>query len=165
MSTFYGYFISFLVGQQGERADGSGTPPPVTGPDGTPAGGGGFGFDWPMIAIIGVMILVFWFLIIRPQRKQQKELKAKVASVRKGDRILTGAGFHMSVTRVKENSVMATIGESREKGVVVEIGKAFIQNVFRDEIDDDDDDEDEAEVDNTQDKGPGTLKKKKSEPK
>ena len=54
----------------------------------------------PLILIFGV----FYFLLIRPQQTKQKELRAMLAAVRRGDRVLTAGGIIATVTRVKEGS-------------------------------------------------------------
>ena len=41
----------------------------------------------------GVIILIFYFLIIRPQRKRDKEAKAMLAAIKKGDKIVTIGGI------------------------------------------------------------------------
>jgi preprotein translocase subunit YajC len=48
------------------------------------------------------MVVIFWFLLIRPQMKKQKEHQAKIASVKKGDQIVTGGGLIGKVTKVDE---------------------------------------------------------------
>src|SRR4051812_2407410 len=52
----------------------------------------------PLLLIFGV----FYFLLIRPQQKKQKEHKALLASIKRGDRVLTAGGIIAQVTRVKE---------------------------------------------------------------
>lgn len=49
------------------------------------------------------MALIFWFLILRPQMKQQKEHKAKLGGLKKGDEVLTGGGLIGKIVRVDEN--------------------------------------------------------------
>ena len=46
---------------------------------------------------------VFWFLIIRPQMKRQKDLAAKITSIKKGDQVLTGGGFLGKVIKVDDH--------------------------------------------------------------
>lgn len=50
----------------------------------------------PLIA----MVAVFWFLILRPQMRRQKEQAARIASIKKGDTVLTGGGLIGKVTKV-----------------------------------------------------------------
>ena len=53
----------------------------------------------PFIAV-GV---IFWFLILRPQMRQQKEQKAKIEGIKKGDQVLTGGGLLGKVLKVDEH--------------------------------------------------------------
>ena len=48
------------------------------------------------------MFAIFWFLIIRPQMKRQKELQAKIGGIKKGDQVLTGGGLLGKVIKVDE---------------------------------------------------------------
>lgn len=48
------------------------------------------------------MAAIFWFLILRPQMKQQKEHRTKIAAVKKGDQVLTGGGFVGKVTKIDD---------------------------------------------------------------
>lgn len=59
---------------------------------------------------IVAMIAVFWFLILRPQMKKQKEHQAKIASVKKGDQVLTGGGFVGKVIKVDEHYAELELG-------------------------------------------------------
>jgi preprotein translocase subunit YajC len=52
----------------------------------------------PLIGIAGV----FWFLLLRPQMRQQKEHRDKISSVKKGDQVVTGGGLVGKVVRVDD---------------------------------------------------------------
>ncbi len=54
----------------------------------------------PLVLIFGV----FYFLLIRPQQSRQKEMKAMLAALRRGDRVVTAGGILGTVQRVKEGS-------------------------------------------------------------
>ena len=54
----------------------------------------------PLVLIFGV----FYFLLIRPQQTRAKEMKAMLAALRRGDRVVTGGGILGTVQRVKEGS-------------------------------------------------------------
>lgn len=54
----------------------------------------------PLILIFGV----FYFLLIRPQQTRQKEVKAMLTALRRGDRVVTGGGILGVVQKVKEGS-------------------------------------------------------------
>ncbi|MDE2403934.1 MAG: preprotein translocase subunit YajC [Sphingomonadales bacterium] len=55
----------------------------------------------PMVAIVVVM----WLLFLRPQMKQQKEQRAKLEAIKKGDQVLTGGGLIGKVTKVDDTYV------------------------------------------------------------
>ena len=51
-----------------------------------------------------LIFVVFYFLMIRPQQQQQKTLKAQIASVKRGDRVLTAGGIVGVVQKVKDGA-------------------------------------------------------------
>lgn len=72
------------------------------------------------------MGLIFWFLILRPQMKQQKEQRTKIDSIKKGDEVLTGGGFVGKVVRVDEQYVDVELAQ----GVRVKAVKSTITDVI-----------------------------------
>ena len=72
------------------------------------------------------MALIFWFLILRPQMKQQKEHRSKLEAIKKNDEVLTGGGFVGKVVKVDENYVDVEIA----KGIVVKAVKSTISDVI-----------------------------------
>ncbi len=81
--------------------------------------GGGLFSVLPMIAI---MIGIFYFLVIRPNQKQQQTLKEMVASLKAGDEVVTNGGIIGKIKEVKENSFII---QSAEKSFL-EIGKSAV---------------------------------------
>jgi preprotein translocase subunit YajC len=78
----------------------------------TPSGQSGGGIA--MFALqIGAFIAIFYFLLIRPQRKQQDDHKKLLASLQKGDQVVTSGGIIAEVIHMKENEVTIKSGESR----------------------------------------------------
>lgn len=55
----------------------------------------------PLIA----MGVIFWFLIMRPQMRQQKDLRTKLEGIKRGDQVLTGGGLLAKVVKVDDNHV------------------------------------------------------------
>jgi preprotein translocase subunit YajC len=78
----------------------------------TPSGQQGGGFS-VFIIQIGLFIAIFYFLLIRPQREQQKKHKALLESLQKGDKIVTSGGMVGEVIHIKDNEVTVKSGESR----------------------------------------------------
>jgi preprotein translocase subunit YajC len=62
----------------------------------------------PIVAIIAI----FYFLIIRPQSKKQKETKRMLDALKKGDKIVTIGGIHGVIQTVRESSVIVRVDES-----------------------------------------------------
>ncbi len=58
---------------------------------------------WTGIIPFILMGLIFWFLIIRPQMKRQKDHATKIASLKKGDKVVTAGGLIGKVTRVDDD--------------------------------------------------------------
>lgn len=88
-------------------------------------GGGGFGGLGGLLPII-LIFVVFWFLLIRPQQKRMKEHKAMIASLKRGDKVVTGGGIIGTVTKVIDE---AEVQVEIAKDVRVRVSRATIQAV------------------------------------
>lgn len=74
------------------------------------------------LPIVG-MVLIFWFLIIRPQMKRQKEHQVKIAAVKKGDQVVTAGGLVGKVVKVDDTYVELELGANvRVKAIKATIG-------------------------------------------
>ena len=60
---------------------------------------------WTTFVPIVGMIAVFWFLMIRPQMRQQKAQREKIGGLKKGDQVVTAGGLLGKITRVDEGTV------------------------------------------------------------
>ncbi len=83
-----------------------------------PAGPGGLG-TWIMFPLI---IIVFYFFMIRPQSKKAKDEKNFRESIEKGTKIVTIGGIHARILEVKENTFVIEAGN----GVKLEIEKTAV---------------------------------------
>jgi len=63
------------------------------------------------LVTFGLVFVVFYFLIIRPQNKKQKDMQKMIAGVKKGDKIVTIGGVHGTVYSVKENTVVVKVDD------------------------------------------------------
>jgi preprotein translocase subunit YajC len=88
-------------------------------------GGGGASGLLGMLPMFVMMGLVFWFMIIRPQKKQQDQRKTMLEAIKRGDKIVTSGGLFATVKDVKADRVVATISEN----IKVEIAKSAISVV------------------------------------
>jgi len=73
-------------------------------------GAGGFG-DWSFIIMMVVIFGIFYFLMIRPQQKKQKELKAMLDNLAYGDMVMTSGGIHGKVTGLAEAVITLEIAD------------------------------------------------------
>jgi preprotein translocase subunit YajC len=58
-----------------------------------------------MVWVMGLMFLVMYFLMIRPQQKQEKALKAMRGELKRGDKVVTASGMHGTVTEISDSTV------------------------------------------------------------
>lgn len=67
----------------------------------------------PTIVMMVAMIAVFYFLLIRPQRKKDKEAKKMLESLKVGDRICTIGGIYGTIVRIKDDVLTIEVGEQK----------------------------------------------------
>jgi len=72
------------------------------------------GNSMPMLLMYGAIALVFYFFMIRPQVKKQKDQKAFVGELKKGDKIVTTSGAHGKIIEVADTTFLIE-GESGHK--------------------------------------------------
>lgn len=72
------------------------------------AGGNGIG----SIVMIVALIAIFYFFMIRPQQKRQKEIRKFREALTVGDRIITAGGIHGKIRGVKDNSFIVEIADN-----------------------------------------------------
>ena len=91
----------------------------------TTAPQGGGASIWVMLALIFV---VMWFFMIRPQRKQQKEMENFRNSLKNGDKVVTIGGIYGTIAEVKDNYVLLEV----DKDVKIRVNKQAIQKDYTD---------------------------------
>ncbi len=69
-----------------------------------------------------LLFVIFWFLIIRPQQKQQKAHKEMLASLKKGDRIVTAGGLIAEVVKPEEEYLKIKINDD----TVVRLERSYV---------------------------------------
>src|SRR5256714_6382351 len=62
---------------------------------------------------IGALIAIFYFMLIRPQRRQQERHRQLLTSLQRGDRVVTSGGIIGEVVHLKDDEVTVKSGESR----------------------------------------------------
>jgi preprotein translocase subunit YajC len=77
-----------------------------------------------LLPIIG-MLAIFYFLLIRPQQKRQKQAKEMVGALKNGDRVVTSAGIYGTVSGIKDDIIILKIAEN----VKIEVLKSAVSGV------------------------------------
>lgn len=85
--------------------------------------------SYMMIGTFGLVFVIFYFFIIRPQNKKQKETEKMISAVKKGDKVITIGGIHGEVTSTKEKSVIVKVDEACK----IEFSRSAIATVVVDE--------------------------------
>ncbi len=81
----------------------------------TPQSGGASGQQGnPITAFLPLVliVLIFYFLIYRPQKKRQKDREALVKQVEKGDKVITSSGLHGTVAQVEDTTVLLQVSDN-----------------------------------------------------
>ncbi len=94
---------------------------------GAPAGGSGQLIS--TLVMFGMVFLIFYFLIIRPQNKRQKETKAMLEQLKKGDKVQSIGGIRGTIKTVKEDSILVTVDGNTD----LEFVRSAIANVIKPE--------------------------------
>ena len=79
-----------------------------------------------MILPFGLIILVFYFLIIRPQNKKQKDTKLMLAAIKKNDKVVSIGGIRGVIVSVKDDTVILRVDDN----VKLEVSKSAISSVL-----------------------------------
>lgn len=97
-----------------------------------PAPSGGGGSLTPLLFQFGLIFLIFYFLIIRPQQQRQKQLDAMLKNLKGGDRVLTTGGMYGTVVDVDGARVVLRVGgDSKGGDVRVEFAKSAVTQVVK----------------------------------
>ena len=94
-------------------------------PAAQPQGGG-----WSMWIMLALIFVVMWFFMIRPQRKQQKELQSFRDSLKKGDKVVTIGGIYGTVCEIKENNVLIEV----DNNVKIRVSKNALVKDFTETV-------------------------------
>lgn len=70
------------------------------------------------IIMMVVMIAVFYFMLIRPQKKKEKELRAMIDALKVGDKIITIGGIYGKITKIKDDAMVIESGSGENKSSI-----------------------------------------------
>lgn len=95
------------------------------------AAAGAQGSQWSFWIIMGLMILVIWLFMWRPESKRRKELAKFREGLKKGDKIITAGGIYGTVKEIKETTLLIEVDSNVtlrvDKNMVVADNSAAVQ--------------------------------------
>jgi preprotein translocase subunit YajC len=79
----------------------------------------------PLVQFMPIILMfaIFYFLLIRPQQKKQKELQIMITNLKKGDKVITTGGILGVISSIQEDYIVLTVGDSDTK---IEVLKSAI---------------------------------------
>ena len=94
---------------------------------GTGGAGGQGGSGWQAFIPIILMFAIFYFLLIRPQQKKAKDHRTLLATIKKGDKVVSSGGLHGVVTGITDDIVTMEIAPK----VRVKISRGSIAGISK----------------------------------
>ncbi len=80
-----------------------------------------------MLIVFGLIFVIFYFMIIRPQQKRQKERQKMLDALEKGDKILTAGGIYGTVVGIEDKTVLVQIADN----VKVKVERGSVGSVLK----------------------------------
>ena len=83
-----------------------------------------------LIAVYALIFGGFWFIFIRPQKKEQKRIQSMIAEMEVGDTVLTTSGFYGGIIDISDEDVIVEFGSNRncripmQKSAIAQVEKA-----------------------------------------
>ena len=80
------------------------------------------GSIWPMIIFLVVIFALFYFVMIRPQQKRQKNHQTMMQELQRGDKVMTAGGIYGTIDSISEDSVVIKV----EGGTILRVARTSI---------------------------------------
>lgn len=75
-----------------------------------------------------LMFVVMYFLILRPQKRKERERKDLLSRVKKNDRVVTAGGIHGLITSIRENEVILRVDDAKD--IKIKVDRSAIVTVL-----------------------------------
>jgi preprotein translocase subunit YajC len=86
-----------------------------------------------MFPALAVIMVLFYFLILRPQKNKDREFRTLVENLKETDRVVTIGGIHGVVTNVQRDQGIVTLRVDESTGAKIRVGTSAIARVIADE--------------------------------
>ena len=87
------------------------------------------GPDMGFFVMMGIVFAIFYFLVVRPQSKQKRELELAVKAAAKGDQVVTSGGLHGKIVSADDATFTIEIATLKGAPVRVQVSRAKIESV------------------------------------
>ena len=120
-----------LLGVASAFAENAATGAAATGAGGDPAATGGSTAAALITTFLPLVLIfvVFWFMLIRPQRKKDKQVKEMLNNLKAGDRICTIGGIYGTIVGIKDDTVTLSVGRDNLTMVIARWGIRSVEEV------------------------------------
>jgi preprotein translocase subunit YajC len=85
---------------------------------------------------MGMIFLIFYFLLIRPQQKRQRDLEQTLKAIERNDHVVTAGGLHGKVVGIADDVLTVEIAALKGERVRVKISRAKVESVTKGKKDD-----------------------------
>ena len=82
-----------------------------------------------MVVMMGAIMAIMYFMMIRPEQKRQKKREAMLAALQKNAKVVTSGGIHGTIHTLKDKTVMVKVAD----GVILEFARASIGSILGDD--------------------------------
>lgn len=82
-----------------------------------------------MLISMAVIVVVFYFLLIRPQRKKDKKVKEMLDALKPGDRVCTIGGIYGTIMSIKDDTITLAVGGEHTEMVIARWGIRNVEEV------------------------------------
>lgn len=83
------------------------------------------GFDWTLVVFLVLIVAVFYFLMVRPQRRRQKQHQQLMEALKKGDQVVTAGGIYGQIESLSDDSVVLKV----ESGATIRIARSSVLGI------------------------------------
>ncbi|MEA3448333.1 MAG: preprotein translocase subunit YajC [Bacteroidota bacterium] len=87
--------------------------------------GGSEQSPWSSFIFLALILVVFYFFMIRPQMKRQKEMRKFRENVKKGDKVVTTGGIHGKIKNIKETTIDIEVSDE----IIISVDKTAVNPV------------------------------------
>jgi preprotein translocase subunit YajC len=84
-----------------------------------------------MLVPMGLIFLIFYFLLIRPQQKRQRDLEQMLKAIERNDHVVTAGGLHGKVVGIADDVLTIEIAALKAERVRVKVSRAKVESVTK----------------------------------